>query len=107
MRLTGLRGEHRAFGRGVARHRRNLFELQGSYEHGCGRDSTPAVELPAGAKEFDFRAHGDVENHLGGATIELLRELEERTLTELLAIGGAPDGDVEGLLLDLLGDHES
>jgi len=76
MTLAGLRGENRALGWGVPRHRRNLFELQAGNEHGCWRDAAPAIKLPARAKEFDLRAQGDVENHLGGAAVELLRELE-------------------------------
>ena len=101
-----MRGKNRAFGRGVSRHWRNFFQLQAGHEHGRGRDATPAVEFPTGSKEFDLRAEGDVENHLGGAAIELLRELKKRALAEILAVGGTPEGDVEGLLLDLLGDRE-
>jgi len=80
--------------------------LQTGKEHGCRRDAAPAIEFPARAKEFNFLSQGDVENHLGDAAIELLRELEKRALGEVLAVGGAPDGDVEGFLLDLLGDGE-
>ena len=101
-----MRGKNRAFGRGVSRHWRNFFQLQAGHEHWRWRNAAPAVELPAGTKEFDFRAEGDVEDHLGGAAIELLRELKKRALAEILAVGGTPEGDVEGLLLDLLGDRE-
>src|SRR5258705_11642745 len=101
-----MRGKKRAFGRGVSGHRRDFFKFKAGHKHGRGRDATPAVELPARAEEFDFRTEGDVEDHLGGAAIELLRELEKRALAEILAVGGTPEGDVEGLLLDLLGDRE-
>src|SRR5258708_2167185 len=104
--FPGLCGEHCAFGRGVSRHWGNFLQLQAGHEHGRGRYAAPAVELPTGAKEFDLRAEGDVENHLGGAAIELLREPKKRALAEILAVSGAPDGDGEGLLLDLLGDRE-
>ena len=80
--------------------------MQAGHEHWRWRNAAPAVELPARAEEFDLRAEGDVENHLGGAAIELLRELKKRALAEILAVGGTPEGDVEGLLLDLLGDRE-
>ena len=80
--------------------------MQAGDKHGRWRDAAPAVEFPAGAEEFNFRAQGNVENHLGGPTIELLRELQQRALAEILAVGGAPDGDVEGFLLDLFGDSE-
>src|SRR6266436_3325718 len=101
-----MRGKNRAFGRGVSRHWGNFLQLQAGHEHWRWRNAAPAVELPMGAKEFDLRAEGDVEDHLGGAAIELLRELKKRALAEILAVGGTPEGDVEGLLLDLLGDRE-
>jgi hypothetical protein len=103
---TGLHGECRALGWGVSRHWRDLFQLQACNEHGRGRNAPPAVEFPTGPKEFDLRAQGDVEDHLGGATIELLGELQERAFAESPAVGGAPDGDFEGFLLDLFGDSE-
>ena len=80
--------------------------MQAGHEHGRWRDSAPPVEFPAGAQESDFGSKGDVEDHLGGAAIELLREFEEWALAEILAVGGAPDGDVEGFLLDLIGDRQ-
>src|SRR6266436_5072646 len=101
-----MRGKNRAFGRGVSRHWGNFLQLQAGHEHWRWRNAAPAVELPMGAKEFDLRAEGDVEDHLGGTAIELPRELKKRALAEILAVGGTPEGDVEGLLLDLLGDRE-
>ena len=71
-------GKNRAFGRGVSRHRGNFLQLQAGHEHWRWRNAAPAVEFPTGSKEFDLRAEGDVENHLGGAAIELLRELKKR-----------------------------
>src|SRR5260221_2532283 len=55
---------------------------------------------------IDLGAKGEVEHHLGGAAIKLLRELEERALAEFLAVGGTPDGEFERFLLDLIGDGE-
>jgi len=104
--VAELRGGRRALRWGVPRHWRNLLQLQACHKHGQRRDSAPAVEYPARAKEFDLRAQGDVENHFCGAAIELLRELEERALAELLGVRGTPDGNIEGFLLDLIGDGE-
>jgi len=74
-------------GRGVSGHRRDSSKFKASHKHGRGRDAAPAVEFPTGSKEFDLRAEGDVENHLGGAAIELLRSLKKRALAEILAVG--------------------
>jgi len=103
---SGFGGEDGALGGGVARHGGNFFELQTCDEAGRGGDAAPAIEFPAGAEEFDFGAKRDVENHFGGAAIKLLRDFKERTLAEVLIVGGAPDGDVEGFLFDLIGDGE-
>jgi len=80
--------------------------LQGGGKAGRGRAAAPAIEFPAGAKEFYFGPKGDIENHFGGAAIKLLRDFEQGTLAEILAVGGAPDGNVEGFLFDLFGDGE-
>jgi hypothetical protein len=80
--------------------------LQADNESGSRGDAAPAVEFPTGTEEFDFGAERNVENHFGGAAIELLRDFEQGALAEVLAVGGAPDGDVEGFLFDLIGDGE-
>ena len=101
-----LCAENRAPGGGVAGHRWDLFKLKAGDKHWCWSDPAPAVEFPAGTQEFEFGAQGDVENHFRGAGIKLLREFQEGAFAEVLAVGGAPDGDVEGFLLNLVGDGE-
>jgi len=80
--------------------------LEAGDETRGGRDAAPAIQVPAGAKVFDIEAKRDVENHFGGAVVELLGEFEEREFAKVLAIGRAPDGNVEGFLLDLVGNGE-
>lgn len=104
--MSSFCGKDGALGSGVPRHRRDFFELQASDESRSGRDTTPAVEFPARAEEFNFGTQGNVENHFSGATVELLWKPEDRTFAEAVAIRGAPDGDVKGFLLDLIGDGE-
>jgi len=101
-----LGSEDGALGGGVARHGRNFLQLQAGDETGRGGDAAPAVELPASAQEFDFGSERDVENHLGDTAIELLWESEKRAPAKLFAVSGAPDGDVEGFLFDLVSDGE-
>ncbi len=98
--------ENGALGRGVARHGRDFFQIEAGDEHGSGGNAAPAIQFALGTDEFDFCAQGEVENNLGGATIELLRELQEWLFAEVLSVGGTPDGDVERFLFDLVGDLE-
>ena len=72
------RGEGGALGGGFARHGRDFLQVEAGDEHGRWCDAAPAIQLRLGAKEFHFRAKREVENNLGGAAIELLRELQER-----------------------------
>ena len=96
-----------ALGGGVARHRRNFFELEAGYKAWRGRAASPAVEFPMGTQEFDLGVKRHVKDHFCGASVELLREFQEREFAERLAVGRAPDGDVKGFLLDLLVDRKN
>ncbi len=80
--------------------------MQASDKARSRSDAAPAIEVPAGAEVFDFRTERNVEDHFGDAAIELLGKFQERELAEFLAIGRAPDGDVEGFLFELFGDGE-
>jgi hypothetical protein len=100
----GLTGQDGAFGRGIAGHRRDFFQVEAGDEHRGWGYTAPAIHLAFGANEFHLRAQGEVENNLGRAAIELLRELQEGLFPEVLAVGGTPDGDVERFLFDLVGD---
>ena len=55
-------------------------------------------------RNFTSGRNERVENNLGGAAIELLRELQERLFAEVLPVGRTPDGDVERFLFNLVGD---
>ena len=100
-------GKDSALGGGVARHRRNFFKLEPGYKARCGRDTSPAVEFPMGAEETDFGVKRNVEDHFCGASVELLREFQQREFAKRLAISRAPDGYVKGFLLDLLVDRKN
>ena len=52
-------------------------------------------------------AQRNVQYHFCRTAIKLLWKSEKRGFAESLAIGGAPEGDVEGLLFKLLGDGEA
>ncbi len=104
--LRLARGEDGALGGGVARHGRDFLEVEAGDEHGRRSDASPAIQLRLSAEEFHFRTKREVENDLGGAAIKLLRQLQERLFAEVLAVGGTPDGDVEGFLFDLVGDFQ-
>lgn len=69
-------------------------------------DAAPAVEFPASTEELDFGAEGDIEDQLRGAKIKLLGKFKQRLPAKILAVGGAPDGHIEGFLFDLLEDFE-
>lgn len=107
-RMPALRfgREDGAAGGGVSGHGGNFFELESGHETWGGRDTAPAVEVPTGAEVVDLGAQRDVEDHFSGAVIELLRKSQDRELAEFLAVGRAPDGNVEGFLFDLIGDGE-
>src|SRR4029077_1727299 len=98
------RGKDGALGGGIARHGRDFLQVEASDEHGRWCDASPAIQFRLGAKEFHFRTKREVENNLGGAAIELLRELQERLFAEVLPVGRAPDGDIERFLFNLVGD---
>src|SRR5262249_47266371 len=100
-------GKDSALGGGVARHRRNFFELEASYKARRGRDTSPAGEFRMGTEEFDFGVKRNVEDHLSGASVELLREFQKREFAERLAVGRAPDGHIKGFLFDLLADRKN
>src|ERR1700739_3607684 len=98
-----LRRQNRALGRGLSRHGRNLFQLKSRHKHGRRRDASPPINFPTSAKELYSWSEGNVQNHFRGAAVKLLWKSEDRTFAEVLAIGGAPDGDVQGLLFNLGG----
>src|SRR5215471_8624590 len=98
------RGEDGALGGGIARHGRDFLQVEASDEHGRWCDAPPAIQLRLGAKKFHFGAKRKVENNLGGAAIELLRELQDRLFAEVLPVGRTPDRDVERFLFNLVGD---
>jgi len=85
--------EDGASGGGVSGHGGNFFKLEAGDESWGGRNTTPAVEIPTGAEEFDLGAQSDVEDHFSGSVIEQLRKSQERELAEFLediALGRAP-----------------
>ena len=88
-------------------HGRNLFESQFDDEHGRWGDTTPTVHVHFGLQEPYLRSQRNVQNHFRGAAIELLWNSKERSFGEVLPIGRAPEGDIEGFLLELIGDGEA
>src|SRR5580700_6534087 len=65
----------------------------------------PAIQVPASADEFYFRAQNQFENGAGLTAIELLRQLQNGVSSPVLAIRRAPNGNVDGFLLDLVRDE--
>jgi hypothetical protein len=90
----------------ITRHWRNFLKRKSGYKHGLGSNASPAIQFPFCSKELYLWSLGDVQNHFTVALIKLLRELQERLLAKVLPVGGAPDGNVEGFLLELVRDGE-
>jgi hypothetical protein len=95
-----------ARGSGLRRHCGNFFEFQANHEHGMRRDASPADEIPLRANEIDFGTRVEIEDLTRLATIEPLRQHQKRLGAEILAVGRSPNRDIEGFLLDLIGDDE-
>ena len=91
----------------LAGHRRDFLEFQSGNKHGRRGNSAPAEQLPVSTNEFRLRSKREVEDHLGGAPVELLRQDEERLLRPGLPVGGTPDGHIERFLFDLIRDGEA
>ena len=81
---------------------RNFIEAQANDEHGMRRYPAPAGEIPTGANEFHLGRVGKLEDLLYGALIKALGNFQEGMGTEILAVGGAPDGNVESFLFNLV-----
>lgn len=91
----------------LAGHRRDFLEFQSGDKHGRRGNSAPAEQLPVSTNEFRFRAQREIEDHLGGASVKLLRQHEERLLRPGLPVGGAPDGYIERFLFNLIRNGEA
>jgi hypothetical protein len=87
---------------GLANERGNFFEAQADDEHWMRRDAAPAHQVPMRADEIDFGPRGEIENLARIAAIETLRYFQDGLLAEVLPIGRAPDGHVNGFLFNLI-----
>src|SRR5216683_3334839 len=88
-------------------HWRDLLELQAGDKHGGRRYPAPAVQFPASTNEFTVRTKREIEDHLGRAAVELLRQLEERLFSPGLPVSRTPDRDIERFLFNLIRDGET
>src|ERR1700694_2260486 len=91
---------------GLAGHWGDLLKLQAGDKHGSWRYSTPRVQSPTSTNKFGLRTEREIEDQLGRASVELLRQLEERLLSPGLSVGRTPDRDIERFLFHLIGDFE-
>src|SRR5215469_2781191 len=98
-RLTGGGLRDRRAGEGG-----NFSEVKTHNEHWTGRYAAPAEKIPLGANEPDFRLQGEIENLARVAAIKALRHHQQRLRAPVLTVSRAPDGNVDRLLLDLIGD---
>jgi len=70
---------------------KEMLELQAGDKHGSRRHSTPTVKFPTSTNTFGLWTEREIEDHLGRAAVELLRQLEERLPRPGLSVGRTPD----------------
>ena len=106
LRRKNLRSGRNGRQRGRQRHGRDLFQVKAGAKHRQRRHAAPAAEFPLGADEFHFRTQRQFQHGARLTAIETLRELENRVSAPGLPVGRAPDGNVQGFLLDLIADEK-
>src|SRR5579863_8462840 len=91
--------------RNMRGHGRNFGEVQSKNEHGQRGDASPAVQVPPCPDEIYFGHQSQLQNRARFALVKLLRQFQDGVRAPVFTVRGAPDGDVDRLLLDLVADQ--